>query len=297
MKRFALLLLLISYGVHAQYIDFIAPKRTDFSAGYQAILTRCSAVAGCLPPSYSQQIAQNALYNSLPSGLDVFYVGATDGNVTFASINWITPASNTITAVSTPTFTKNQGFYGDGTASYYNTNWLPSNGPNNVQNSGSLFAYVINNAVGNNSMASVGSVGSSVISLILPRTATNNIDYRINQSSATSDIFATTNSAGFKHVQRTGASVVRLWLDGVLTTTNTRSSGGRPSNNLYIEALNNAGTAGFFSTRGVAIAGAGASLSGNEAALYTAIQTYLTSINVWGNTSIPMGSTGIKFNN
>lgn len=292
-------ILLLSISLcNAQKIDFLAQRRTDFSAGYQAVITKCLNTSGCQLPSYTQQIAQNVLYNSLPSGIDVFYCIATDGNLIFASINWITPASFTATQVNAPTFVKNQGVYGNGTSSYLNTNWTPAtNGINYVQNNSSIFCYVVNNSVGNNSMVSMGSVGASSIDIILPRNVSNLIDYRINSSSATSDTQLVTKTDGFKMVYRVNSTQVSLDLDGVFVVTASRTSNGRPTTPIFVEALNNSGVAGFFSTRGVGVVGGGSALGSNRAVLYNAYMTYLASINIWGNTVLNFGQTGVTFNN
>jgi hypothetical protein len=51
---------------------------------------------------------------------------ATDGNSSFATLNWKNPNANQSTLVNSPTFTANQGFNGNGTSSYINTNYNPS---------------------------------------------------------------------------------------------------------------------------------------------------------------------------
>lgn len=286
------------HGYAQTYLDFLIPQEIVFSAGYQAILDRCGATVGCVTPSYDQQIRQNILYNSLPSGIDVFYNFATDGNESFALINWITPASFKSSVVNAPTHTRNQGYYGNGTNSYVNTNWNPfSNGVNYTQNNASLFAYVINNTAGSNTMASFGTSGASTIGILIPRNVNNLTDFRINSASATSDTQATTASDGLWMVRRINNTQVSLFRNGSLVVTASETSTGRPTNTLYLEALNNAGTAGFFSSRGVSMAGTGNGLNGNEAALNTAWNTYITSINVWGNTSEQIGSTSVTFNN
>jgi hypothetical protein len=266
-----------------------------FSTAYQTLLNRGTTLTYTLP-SASQQILQNALMNSLPSGIDVLWVTATDGDQDFATLNWITPASFQATRVSSPTFTKNQGYYGNGTSSYINTNWNPNtNGSNYLLNNSSIFCYVVNNSAGNNSMASMG-VSATGIDIIIPRNVSNLIDFRININAAQSDTWAVTKSNGLKFVSRTTSTNTLLYDDGAIQTTVTRSSLSRPTNNLYLEALNNTGTAGFFSNRGIGMAGAGASLSGSETLLYTAWNTYRTSINTWGNLTLQMGSTTGTFN-
>ena len=77
------------------------------------------------------------------SKLDVFYVFATDGDSDFASINWKDPNNFEIFKVSSPTFTTNKGFEGNGTSAYLDTNWnLANDSVNYQQNNAGVFVGV-----------------------------------------------------------------------------------------------------------------------------------------------------------
>jgi len=102
----------------------------SFESEYTALLARATTLGYTLP-STSQQIKQNKLLVDLKvagiwTNLDVFYMFATDGNSSFATLNWKNPNTNQSTLVNSPTFTTNQGFNGNGTSSYINTNYNPS---------------------------------------------------------------------------------------------------------------------------------------------------------------------------
>lgn len=97
---------------------------------YQAILDKAIELGYSLP-SDAVKLKQNTLLTSLKSTgvwakLDVFYVFAQDGGSSFATLNWKNPAANQAGIASSPTFTSNQGFTGNGTSSYIDTNFNPA---------------------------------------------------------------------------------------------------------------------------------------------------------------------------
>jgi hypothetical protein len=113
--------------------------RGGFDADYQAVLDYATTQGYTLPSS-GQQKLQNQLVVDLKNGsiwskLDTFAVFATDGDSDFALIDW--KRLSDYTAINSPTFTTNQGFQGDGTSAYINTNY-------NAQTDGTN--YTVNNA-------------------------------------------------------------------------------------------------------------------------------------------------------
>lgn len=109
-------------------------------ADYQAVLDYATTQGYTLPSS-SQQLIQNQLLLDLKSAgiwsyLDSFTMFATDGDSDFALIDWIN--LNNLTAVNSPTFTTNQGFYGDGASAYLLSSLDLSNLSNYAQNDASM---------------------------------------------------------------------------------------------------------------------------------------------------------------
>ena len=97
-------------------------------AEYQAVLDYATT-QGYTLPSGGQQVLQNNLIIALKSAgvwakLDTFCVWATDGDSDFALVDWIRLSN--YTAVNSPTFTSNQGYAGNGTTSYIDSNFNPS---------------------------------------------------------------------------------------------------------------------------------------------------------------------------
>ena len=103
-----------------------------FDSDYQAILNYASG-EGYSAPNAAQQTAQNALVTSLKGGanvwdeLDGLYVFANNGSEEFALINWknLTSAAEA-DAISGIAWGSNNGFTGDGSADYIDTNFVPS---------------------------------------------------------------------------------------------------------------------------------------------------------------------------
>jgi hypothetical protein len=119
----------------------------SFDPDYQAVLNYATSQSYTLP-SASQQILQNQLVLDLKAGgiwslMDTIYVYATDGDRDYAKLNWKSPSLFFCTEINSPTFTTNQGFIGNGTSSYLNTNWnAVTNGVNFQLNNASIVCYV-----------------------------------------------------------------------------------------------------------------------------------------------------------
>jgi hypothetical protein len=115
-----------------------------FDTDYQAVLDYATT-QGYTLPSAGQQILQNQLVADLKTGgiwskLDTFAVFATDGDSDFALIDWIRLTQ--YTAVNSPSFTTNEGFQGNGTSSYIDTNFNPlTNGVNYTLNNASRYFF------------------------------------------------------------------------------------------------------------------------------------------------------------
>jgi hypothetical protein len=116
-------MILASHGIIGSSIVQFVPD-----SDYQAVLDYATT-QGYTLPSASQQLLQNQLVVDLKDGgiwskLDTFAVFATDGNSDFALIDWIRLTD--YTAVNSPAFTTNEGFKGNTSSSYINTNYTPS---------------------------------------------------------------------------------------------------------------------------------------------------------------------------
>lgn len=91
---------------------------------------------------------------------------------------------------------------------------------------------------------------------------------------------ANANSQGFYIGSRTASNVIKLFKNGSTLQSLTSASGSTSSTrNIYIGAINNAGTPFFYSNRQCAFASIGDGLTDTEASnFYTAVQAYQTTL-------------------
>jgi hypothetical protein len=184
--------------------------------------------------------------------LDVLFVLANDGGSQFACINWKNPTGTKATLVSSPTFTTNQGFTGNGTSSFINTNYNPQGNLNYKQNDASRYAYLrvsINNKV-------IDGVEANITNSITTFVSANQ---RINQSSNNLSNSFDYQGVGMKSIHRTSPTAVTCYNDAIGTTFTASST-----------SLSNNNQVSFYAM--------GASLTSENTSLVNAFSTYLTSL-------------------
>lgn len=104
---------------------------TQYDTDYQAVLNYATSQT-FVNPSSTQKTRENQLMVGLKEVFGVTNIAdapiaqalffRTDGSQDFARINWKNPGTRTATLVNSPTFTSLQGFSGNGTSSYIDTN-------------------------------------------------------------------------------------------------------------------------------------------------------------------------------
>jgi hypothetical protein len=251
---------------------------------YQSILDR-STTLGYTLPSASQQAKQNTFVADLKAAgiwtlLDVLYVFATDGDSDFATLNWKAPTSYKITKVNTPTFTTNEGFNGNGTNQYLNTNFVPStNGVNLTLNSTSLATHLFNHVTETKYDCGTAPsfLASSPLLYFRGDDGYGSVVYTVNQAPNAVQSNGG-NCSGFWMAQRKDASNVYMFKNGAQTDTDADASTAVPSGNMFLLAANSGGAPANPSTRKMSMFSLGASLAGLESAYHTSWNTYLTSL-------------------
>jgi hypothetical protein len=189
------------------FFGFSINSGVSFDPDYQAVLNYATSQSYTLP-SASQQILQNQLVLDLKAGgiwskLDTFGVFATDGSSDFALIDWIRLSQ--YTAVNSPTFTANQGFQGNGTSSYIDTNFnLLNNSLNYTDSNASRYMYLFS---GTNANVD-GIISSSAYNRLSIISASSHNINSINNLNAT---FAYTTTQGLKSIHRTSSNDVSLY--------------------------------------------------------------------------------------
>lgn len=182
--------------------------------------------------------------------------------------------SRTITPVDSPTFTAKQGVAGNGTSSYVNTGWKPSDGVNFAQASNSFWIYC-RTARAASSSKGHGVMGATYHTTIQQRTGGGN--FLSYNNSATAASVTNGDSSGLFLSRRESAALVDLWRNGTeMAADKSAASNVRPDKEFYVGAYNNNGTATFFNVDQIAMFGAGAYLDNTEvAALTTAVERYM----------------------
>lgn len=183
-----------------------------FDSSYQAVLSYASSLGYTLPSS-SQQIKQNKLITDLKaagiwSKLDTFAMFANDAGSNFGLIDWKRLAL--YTAVNSPTFTTNEGFTGNGTSAYIDTNFNPATQAVNYGlNNASRYIYHFS---GTGTLVSDGvASNASYNSLRLGATTQNTI----NGTTALSASFTFSTTKGVKSIHRTSTTDVTLFNDKI----------------------------------------------------------------------------------
>jgi hypothetical protein len=243
---------------------------------YQAILTRATALGYTLP-SAGQQTKQNQLIVDLKAAgvwtrLDVLYMFATDGNNSFATLNWKNPTTNQCTLVNTPTFTTNQGFTGNGVSSNIDTNYNPNtfSSPNYLLNDASLgwWKRTTGTIASNRRIISVTSGRINIAN-----TNTNYQMFNTTFGTGSGQTIATDFSiTGFALTNKTGSLAGTHYVANTTPRNYTVVGGATdvlPSTNIILLPSVNAEISYFF---------AGANLNSYVSPIYTAFTNYLNTI-------------------
>jgi hypothetical protein len=225
--------------------------------------------------------AINALVVSLKSNnlwttIDVLYLFCLD-NVPDSLLN-IKSSSFTATRVNSMSWTARQGFTGNGTNSYLDTNFTPSTaGGNYTQNSATLAIYTPTN-----SQAAVYGIGgqnsNTANRSYITERWTDGISYN-TANAATSGFVnvSVASSNGLTAISRTSSTALAAYRNGSSIGTASVSSVVLSSSSFFIGALNNGGSPIGLSTRLYPLAViAGGWDATNHLNFSTAVSTILT---------------------
>lgn len=250
----------------------------QFDADYQAVLDYATT-QGYTLPSASQKALQNQLVVDLKtagvwSKLDTFAVFATDGSSDFALIDWINLSQ--YTAVNSPTFTSNQGFTGNGTSSYINTNYNPNtNNVNLTINSASIGFWQRSSSVAQNSVE-IGTDDGTSRFQCLSRWSDSNT-YMPMFTANFPFVSASTSNKLFQN-NRINSTTINQYVNGVKNGSNqSDTSNTIPNRNITVLARN-ASTIFGYSNRQLSMAFVSSNLENEASDFYTAINSYMTSI-------------------
>lgn len=146
-----------------------------------------------------------------------------------------------------------------------------------AQNSTHLSFYSRTNTDGNTS--EIGAKSAATIYSLLQVKYSSVFLSSINEFYNFADHATNANGQGFYVGNRTGATVRNNWKNGSKVHTSSSISQTQPSLNIYISALNNAGTVSAYSNKQCAFSSIGDGLTDTEASnFYTAVQAFQTSL-------------------
>lgn len=251
------------------------------ASGYTFVNAEASALAArfTTPPTDARKALIDNLVGSLKTAgvfakLDALYVmAAADSQA--ARQNWIADQYN-LTAVSSPTFTADRGYAGDGAASNLGTGFNPATAvsPKYAQNSASVGVWSRTNLA----LASAFDLGSTVstsnpVRLNSRSTSADTLRGCVNNG-AVANFGASGSSVGLIALSRTASNLITGYRNGASLGTDSATAFSPDSSPIQLLS-----SAGGFSTRQLSAAHIGAGLDATEnLALYNALNTYLQAV-------------------
>lgn len=212
--------------------------------------------------------------------LDRMWIFATEvqqhAQVSIVNPNGINAAwpTNT-TEVNSPSWKILQGYTGNGTSSYVNTNNTYSGQSNFSQNNGAYGIYFRTN----NPQSAANEMGCSdatnINALALNRNPGRGAS--VNVAIAVSITKYTSTALGILSGVRTSSANELAYVNGSNIGTTTQASNGVPTTNVYVCAFNSNGSTTSFSTNQISMAYWGSG-SINQVTFYNAFQTFATTI-------------------
>ena len=192
-----------------------------------------------------------------------------------ALLDWIN-STRSATAVNSPTFTADEGFTGNGTTSYINSNYNPNSEAINYSlNSAVIGAYVRGTAA--DAGIVVGFSDAASFSQIVPRTTGDITAMRLNSGGSTTT--ASTDASGWWAINRASSAEFITYRNGAYFFTQSTASSTVSNFNSFILARNLAGVAGaFFSLETSAVLFGGSLTADQHYQLNRILEYYMDAI-------------------
>jgi len=277
MKRLLIIPLLFIFAIcESQTIINASPPLRVIAAEEGGYCDEYQAVYDAMtnkPTTYVED--QNTLVEELKTAgvwakRDLIYVFAQQTNDDGeALLNWANPGTFTCTNVSATLFTALEGFTGDGSADYLNTNWNVSSDKDNYALDDATIAIYCRVSDINAEQYAIGAVdGSNYVASIKPRYAGEFwIDVNGPGSSKAVD-----GSDGLFVGVRTNSTTHTYYRNGSSLGTTANNSTGLPNTDLLILKW----TDGGYTTNQVSFVFVGGALTDTEVAdMFTAVEKYM----------------------
>lgn len=243
----------------------------EAQAYFNALATQPSDAHKALMDTY---LFKPLVENGIFAELERLWIGATELESN-SYISLVNPTSTAMAPINSPTFTTLEGWTGDGSTSYIETNSFfdPTDGKYQ-QDDASFFIYLRTNSSG--VIFDFGTFdGNPRQSLIAPRTTTDSILAMVNASTPVSG--TNTDARGLYLIQRKATSLAAYKNRTTTLGSISAASVGLSTKELYLLSYNNNGSPLGFSDRQMSIAGYGSS-NIDQATLSDILNGYMTQL-------------------
>lgn len=193
-----------------------------------------------------------------------------------ARLNWVEDDHN-LTEVNSPAWLADQGYTGNGTTQYLDTDYtLSVDSVNFIQDDNSFGVYIRTNVGEVGRDMGVANSLATFFSQILSRNAVDNLVGTINATSSLA--YATTDSQGLSVAERTGANDVAIYRNGAsVATSGANTSVALIPYKFFLLSRSLENVPDNYSTKQIGFSYIGNS-SINQANLYTRVQAYFTGL-------------------
>lgn len=234
------------------------------------------AAAMSVPPDDTRKALIDTFIGALKaasvySTLDHLYILAAHDSQA-AGLNVVSPATHTLTPVSSPTFVADRGYTGNGTSSYLSVgrNWSAL--PSFTQDEGSFGVWSTSTtAAAAATEGIIGADGQSTERLV-PRDNSNLTQVRVSAIASASQ--ASSDGSGHTGANRVVSNFINIAKNGVYSADISSGSTAKPTADVTLLKSNVN-----FSSKNIAAAHIGSSLSsGQWTALYDALLAYMQGV-------------------
>ena len=268
----------VAYGVgDGRVSDWSATETVETTGGvsYDSATTAYVAAMTVKPTATRKtlldQLVRGLKNDGIWSKLDALYVMASH-DAQAARINVLNPAE-VLAAVSSPTFTTDKGYNGDGSSSYLTDAVDLSARAKFQQNDASMFVWVNAGATSNNAL--VGTFGGAPGAYIVPaRASTAVMRSRLNDATSSDSGATITTPVGLSTISRAASGTYTQYRGNSALATISVASTAEPAEPFCVGR-----SGGAYNPSRVAVTGFGAALTATEVTLlHTRLNDYLGAI-------------------
>ena len=262
---------------YLQYQQYTAMQPQPIPGSVDALTTAWLAALS-ITPAQQTIYSVDAFFKQLRAdgnlAIDCMYLFAQD-NQTNANKSLFNTSTFTCAPTGSPVWTANNGYQCNGSSSYIKTGFTPStSGTNYVTNSAMIGYYARNSIAAAASVDMAAYDGSYFTEGYSNYTATGMASY-INGTTGIANV--NTNTQGLFVHNRNSSSNVQSWINGTMLTQGSSTATGKCTQQLYLGARNNNGTADAYTAQQYACAIIGAG-SLNMVTLNSAVNLLMTNL-------------------